>query len=103
MANQECGGVMPNDTPQPIKCGHPKRPELDALLDAAIKRGVTEEELQAQRRHYVASEAAWGSDADEAAYRAAHGRGDMAEMARLNAEGKARQQWALKYMRERGL
>ena len=43
-------------------------PELDALLYAAIKHGMTEEELLAQRRSYVAAEAAWGSDADEADY-----------------------------------
>ncbi len=55
-------------------------------------RHATDEELRAQRRSWVASEAAWGSDADEAAYRAAFDRGDKEEMVRLDAEGEARKQ-----------
>ena len=58
-------------------------------------RNATEEELRAQRRSYVASEAAWGSDVDEAAYRAAHERGDKEEMVRLDAEAEKRRQRAL--------
>lgn len=80
-----------------------KTPELDALLDAAIKRGVTEEDLRAQRRSWVAGEAAMGNDADEAAYRAAYDRDDKEEMARLDAEGEKRRQRVLKRMQEMGL
>ncbi len=50
-----------------------------------------------------AAEAAMGSDADEAAYRAAHARGDKDEMARLKAEGEKRRQRAIKRMQEMGL
>jgi hypothetical protein len=66
-------------------------------------RHATEEELRAQRRSYAATEAAWGSDADEAAYRAACNRGDKEEMARLEAEGEKRRQRAIEYMQEMGL
>lgn len=65
-------------------------------------RYATEEELRAQRRSDVASEAAWGSDADEAAYRSAVERGDKAEIARLAIEAERRWQKALKHMREMG-
>jgi hypothetical protein len=74
------------------------RPDLDALLKRAVERGVTEEELCAQRRSYVASEAALGSDADEAAYRAALERGDKDEIIRLDAEAEERCTRALKWM-----
>lgn len=94
---------MQNDQPKTTRWGCPWRPELDALLDAAIKRGITEEELRAQRLSHVASEAAWGSDADEAACRAAHHRGDKEEMARLDAEGEKRRRRALERMQEMGL
>lgn len=85
------------------RLGCPKRPELATLLDAALRRGVTEKELRAQRRSWVAGEAAMGGDADEAAYRAAHDRGDKEEMARLEGEGEKRRQRTLKRMREMGL
>ena len=78
----------------------PKRPELDALLKRAIERGVTEEELRAQRRSYVSGEAAMGGDADEAAYRSAIERGDKDEIARLDVEAEMHRQRALKWMDE---
>lgn len=56
-----------------------------------------------QRRSYVASEMAMGSDADESAYRVALENDDKAEIARLHAEGELRREAALKYMDEHGL
>lgn len=46
--------------------------------------------LAVQRRSFVLAEAGMGSDADEAAYRAAWRRGDEFEMARLDHEAKDR-------------
>lgn len=63
-------------------------------------RFATDAELRAQRRSYVAGEAALGSDADEAAYRSALDRGDKAEIARLDAEAEKRRQRAIKWMDE---
>jgi hypothetical protein len=74
---------------------------LEALLKTA--RPATEEDLRAQRRSYVAGEAAWGSDADEAAYRAALKRGDKDEIGRLNAEAEKRRRRALRWMDEHGI
>jgi len=74
----------------------PKRPYLDALLAKAKECKMTEEELRIQRRNHVASEAAWGSDADEAAYRDALTRNDKEEIARLDKEAEHRRQRAIK-------
>ncbi|WKV16974.1 hypothetical protein [Microcystis phage MJing1] len=70
-------------------------PELLALLEQARSHRMTPDEIRAQRRSYVAGEMAMGSDADEAAYRAALAAGDAAEVARLNAEAEARRRAAL--------
>jgi len=72
------------------------RPLLDDLLRRAKARwdSMTPQQraemFHKQRRSYVVSEAGFGSDKDELAYRAAHARGDTAEMARLDAEGRER-------------
>lgn len=58
-------------------------------------RHATEEELQAQRRSWVAGEASWGSDKDEAEYRQAYERGDKETMKRLDKKGEKRRQRAL--------
>ena len=74
---------------------------LGKLIRRCIERGgATEEELRAQRRSWVSSEAAWGSDADEAAYRDAYDRGDTEEITRLDAAAEKRRQAALKRMDE---
>lgn len=52
------------------------------------------EQARAARRGYVLAEAAMGSDADEAAWRAASNADDQATIDRLNAEGEARRQRA---------
>lgn len=78
-------------------------PDLAALLEAARGHVMTPEERRAQRRSMVAAEAAFGSDADEAAYRDALARGDAAEAARLNAEAEARRQQALAIMDRMGI
>lgn len=87
------------DTPKTTRwmkcCDHP---ELTALL--RNMRPATKAELRAQRRSWVAAEAAFGSDTDEAAYRAAVEHEDKAEIARLDAEAEARRQQALKRMDE---
>ncbi|MCU0909768.1 MAG: hypothetical protein MUE98_00040 [Rhodobacteraceae bacterium] len=57
--------------------------------------------IAAQKVNYAVSEAAWGSDADEAAYRAAYEAGDEAEMARLEAESQARMDASRKRMEGR--
>jgi hypothetical protein len=67
------------------------------ITDSKI-RCLTKEELRAQRRSWVAAESGFGSDADEAAYRAAYERGDTTEMARLDAEAEKRKQRAIKCM-----
>ena len=66
-----------------------------ALLDALLRQArdaapPTPAEIHAQRRAWVLAEAAFGSDADEAAYDAALVSGDQATLARLNAEAAAR-------------
>lgn len=71
-------------------------PALSALLDRARATApMTAEQLRAQRRSFVAGEAAFGSDADEAAYAAAAVCGDVETLRRLDAEGEARRQQAL--------
>ncbi len=74
----------------------PERPELQAAFDRAnaLYNAMTPAEQarmrQRQRRSFVRAEIGFGSDADEAAYRAALARGDTEEMARLDAESKER-------------
>lgn len=63
---------------------------------------MTEAELRAQRRSYVVGEAAMGSDADEAAYRAAVERGDQTAIANLDAEAEQRRARAEAYLAEDG-
>lgn len=76
------------------------RAELDELLRQAKVRwdAMSPEErenmLRQQRRSYVISEMGMGDDEDELAYRAAHNRGDTAEMKRLQAEAEQRAQAA---------
>ena len=71
-------------------------PTLSALLDRARATApMTPEQIRAQRRSYVAAEAAFGSDADEAAYAAAALCGDVDTMRRMDAEAEARCQQAL--------
>ena len=66
-------------------------------------RPATEEELRAQRRSWILGEASFGSDKDEALYRAALSRDDKAEMARLDAEAEKRRQSAQKYIEKNNL
>jgi hypothetical protein len=74
-------------------------PELLALLERARSLPPpTPEEIAAQRRSYVAAEAAMGTDADEAAYSVALDTGDTATLARLDAEADARHARALAQM-----
>jgi hypothetical protein len=70
--------------------------DLEKLIaDARAKvDAMTPQELRAmleqQARSVARAEAAFGSDADEAAYSAAYMAGDQAAIDRLNAEGEAR-------------
>lgn len=65
--------------------------ELDDLIARArALPPMTEAELRAQSDSFVRAEMAWGSDADEAAYRAAWEAADWPEMDRLAAEAQAR-------------
>lgn len=61
-------------------------------------RFATDEELQAQRRSWVAGEAVMGSDKDEAKYKQAYERGDIETIKRLDKEGEKRRQQALDYI-----
>lgn len=65
-------------------------PGLDELLPMARLHKMTPAEQEAQRQSYARGEAAFGSDADEAAFRAALMSGDTAEIARLQREADAR-------------
>ncbi len=72
------------------------RPELLAMIQRAVEayREMTPAErarmMKQQRRSWARAEAGFGSDADEAAYRAALEAGDAATISRLNAEAEAR-------------
>ncbi len=66
------------------------RPDLEALLAEAKKHPPTEEQLQAQRLSFVRAEAGFGSDRDEAEYRAAVLAKDEAILQRLDAEAAGR-------------
>lgn len=68
----------------------PPKPELLDALRRAAGRKMTPAEVAAQRRSYVRAEIGFGSDADEAAYRAALVAGSTAALARLEAEAQAR-------------
>jgi hypothetical protein len=84
-------------------------PELIALLSRArdVVEAMTPEQrgtmIAAQRRSYVIGEAGMGSDADEAAYRAALVAGDHSALVRLNAESMERMQMADRILKEHGL
>ena len=64
----------------------PMKPELAALIERARQHKMTPAEHKAQLRSFILAEAAFGSDADEAEYNAAHARGDMERCAALEAE-----------------
>ena len=80
-------------------CPHnPDQDNLARLLAKARARGpMGKAEREAQRRSYVRAEMGFGSDADEAAMRAAVARGDKAEIARLEREAEARMAAADQY------
>lgn len=60
------------------------------------------EMLRAQRESMVVGEAGFGSDADEAEYRAALAADDKPTLARLDQEAKIRMDNARKFLRETG-
>lgn len=67
------------------------KPNLDALLaQAKAHRPMTPEEVEAQRQSWVRGEMGLGSDADEAAYRAALESGDTETLKRLDLESMQR-------------
>lgn len=67
------------------------RPKLDALLEQAkAHRPMTPEDIEAQRQSWVRGEMGMGSDADEAAYRAALEAGDTDTLNRLDLESEQR-------------
>ena len=82
-------------------------PELETKLAAAIEafRAMPPAEqramIEAQKRSYVIAEAGFGSDADEAAYRAARESGDPARIAEEEAKSAARMEAARKFMEDR--
>ncbi len=73
-----------------------ERFDLDDLVRRSIENwnALTPEQQASarreQRRAYVVSEAGWGSDAQEQAYRAAYRSGDTETLARLQAESMQR-------------
>lgn len=81
-----------------IKSSYVQSPELTALLEKAARHVMTPEEIRAQRRSFVVAEAGFGSDADEAAYRAAYDAGDKTEIERLDFESGLRMTMAREYM-----
>lgn len=62
----------------------------DLIAQARAMPPMTEAELKAQRDSFVRAEVGFGSDADEAAYRAALVESDTETLARLSAEADAR-------------
>ena len=78
-------------------------PQLLALLRAASQRSATPAERAAQRKGWVVSEIAMGSDSDEAAYREAFRNGDTHAMARLEREADCRRARAERVMENMGL
>ena len=79
----------------------PMKPELAALIERARQHKMTPAEHKAQLRSFILAEAAFGSDADEAEYNAAHARGDMERCAALEAEGLERRKRAAAIYDER--
>lgn len=65
-------------------------PDLNELLQLCRGHEMTVEEIAAQRQSYARAELGFGTDADEAAYRAAVARGDRHEVERLDREAEAR-------------
>lgn len=63
---------------------------LARLLARAAQHKMTPAEIEAQRRSFARAEAGFGSDADEAAYRAALVRGDEPELRRLRRQADER-------------
>lgn len=88
--------MVPIDQEDPVRFLPPLPEDLKPLLREAVARVAAmspaeRAEMYAAQRHSVAiAEAGFGSDADEAAYRAAFEAGDAAEMNRLLAEGEER-------------
>jgi hypothetical protein len=58
-------------------------------------------QIEAQKRSYVIAEAGFGSDADEAAWHAAHASGNPERIAAEEAKVQARMEAARKYLEER--
>lgn len=75
-------------------------PDLNEMLELARTHRMTVEETQAQRKSFVVAEMAFGTDADELAYRRAVENGDGAEIARLDAAAAERAAWARKVIGE---
>lgn len=67
-----------------------RAPVLAELLPLAAKHRMTEAEIAAQRDSFVRAEMGFGSDADEAAFRAALEAGDTEALSRLEAASQAR-------------
>lgn len=67
-----------------------RAPVLAELLSLAAKHRMTEAEIAAQRDSFVRAEMGFGSDADEAAFRAALEAGDTEALSRLEAASQAR-------------
>jgi hypothetical protein len=67
-----------------------RAPTLDELLPLAAKHRMSPEELRAQRDSFVRAECGFGSDAQEAAHAVALLSGDKEEIARHEAEARAR-------------
>ena len=67
-----------------------RSPGLDELSTMARSHKASKEEIDAQRLSYARAEAAFGTDAQEAAYARAVHNGDTAEIERLEREAEAR-------------
>lgn len=67
-----------------------RTPTLDELLELNRGHQMSEAELRAQRDSFVRAQMGFGSDADEAAYRAALDASDPREIARHEAASQAR-------------
>ena len=74
-------------------------PEAHRRLSREAVRVVLPDS-KAQRRSWLLAEAAFGSDADEAAYRRALEAGDTAEIERLDAEAQERVERARRWLEE---
>lgn len=67
-----------------------REPDLNELLVLCRGHDMTPEEIAAQRTSFVRAEVGFGSDSDEAAYRAAVASGDRATVERLDREAELR-------------